>query len=312
MGTIKNPMIYKILLNSVVNNDIIAIKNLIDCGIDINKFLDNNITIIGKACEASSLDTIKFLVENGANINKCYTRDLNPIYIAIVHNRLSVIKYLISKDIDINYIKSGKESLLTLASIKDNIEIVKTLIEAGADLYFKNEDGNNFFHIACKYNNYKVVKYVLENFSEDSLNIASVENNENETSLIIASKLGYYEIVKLILDCRKNDIDDGFYDCNYYKAIDIAKTAKIAHYIKDNMPNLFDNILVISDRYCGAYSGGSYLAFDLNDGYIPSEVTGNDRECMSFWDNHGRHGVRNIGIGDTVEGAISSLNQQNK
>ena len=42
-------------------------------------------------------------------------------------------------------------------------------------------------------------------------------------------------------------------------------------------------LTIISDRYGGCYSGGKYIAFNLEPWDVPREVDGNDRVCANFW-----------------------------
>jgi hypothetical protein len=42
-------------------------------------------------------------------------------------------------------------------------------------------------------------------------------------------------------------------------------------------------LTIIRDRYNGIYSGGSYLAFNLNYDEIPIEISGSDIPCLEWW-----------------------------
>ena len=68
-------------------------------------------------------------------------------------------------------------------------------------------------------------------------------------------------------------------------------------------------LTIIADRYTGVYSGGEYLAFNLEFIEIPSEVIGNDVECRNFFDNN-----TNLvyGRGNTPDEAIKDLAKQMK
>jgi len=67
-----------------------------------------------------------------------------------------------------------------------------------------------------------------------------------------------------------------------------------------------DNIYpltVIADRYTGTYSGGEYLAFNLNFDEIPSDVTGDDVACSNFF--YSTDLV--YGKGKTIDEAVKDL-----
>lgn len=69
-------------------------------------------------------------------------------------------------------------------------------------------------------------------------------------------------------------------------------------------------LTIICDRYCGAYSGGKYTAWNKEFYNIPEEVSADDNTCWSFWDEC----PYKVGIGnsvtDAVNGLIKKLNQQ--
>ena len=42
-------------------------------------------------------------------------------------------------------------------------------------------------------------------------------------------------------------------------------------------------ITIIRDRYNGTYSGGKYLAFNLNYDEIPPQINADDVTCFLYW-----------------------------
>lgn len=45
-----------------------------------------------------------------------------------------------------------------------------------------------------------------------------------------------------------------------------------------NNKNIYP-LTIIRDRYCGSYSGGTYVAFNLESPEVPKEVFGDDCSC---------------------------------
>lgn len=43
-------------------------------------------------------------------------------------------------------------------------------------------------------------------------------------------------------------------------------------------------ITIITARYSGSYEGGRWCAFNRHHWDIPSEATGSDIECLTFWE----------------------------
>jgi hypothetical protein len=79
-------------------------------------------------------------------------------------------------------------------------------------------------------------------------------------------------------------------------------------------------LVVISDRYTGAYSQGKFTAWNCYIDEIPEEIDSSDDECGVFWDevikngyvfkkydNFGNYKEIHIGLGETPEKAILDL-----
>lgn len=64
-------------------------------------------------------------------------------------------------------------------------------------------------------------------------------------------------------------------------------------------------LTIVADRYSGTYSGGEYLAFNLDSDEIPQGVLGDDVTAMEFWDYYSPYYI--VGKGRTVSEALSDL-----
>lgn len=64
-------------------------------------------------------------------------------------------------------------------------------------------------------------------------------------------------------------------------------------------------LTIICDRYSGTYSGGEYLAFNLDFSEIPTEILCDDVTCMEFWDYNSDKYI--IGKGSCIDEAIDNL-----
>jgi hypothetical protein len=69
--------------------------------------------------------------------------------------------------------------------------------------------------------------------------------------------------------------------------------------------NIYDiyPLTIICDRYCGAYSGGKYTAWNKEFYNIHEEVSADDNTCWSFWDEC----PYKVGIGNSVTDAVNDL-----
>lgn len=72
-------------------------------------------------------------------------------------------------------------------------------------------------------------------------------------------------------------------------------------------------VTIVKDRYNGSYSGGMYIAFNLDHYRIPNEVDDGDIECMKYW-VWVKNTYQKVGVGSTPNDAyndlIKKLNQE--
>ena len=67
-------------------------------------------------------------------------------------------------------------------------------------------------------------------------------------------------------------------------------------------------LTIVSDRYRGVYSGGTYLAFNMETYEVANlPIADGDPECWEFWKTEGKHIV--VGKGNTPEEALENLIQ---
>lgn len=157
---------------------------------------------------------------------------------------------------------------------------------------------------------FKLGDVICNEFASDVIVVDIIKNaNVEETSYKCMSASGYIFYVRLSEedDWKLQDRDT------------ITPHAEDCSYIFRRMlPRIILNefepiypLTIICDRYGGAYSGGSYTAFNLDFYEIPEEANGSDVECMAFWDEANKD---NIGFGATPQEAYEDLENklQNK
>lgn len=70
-------------------------------------------------------------------------------------------------------------------------------------------------------------------------------------------------------------------------------------------------VTIIADRYTGSYSGAKWLAFQLDEGDIPADISGGDPDCESFWRSHSDL-LLPVGKGETPNEALEDLKDKAK
>lgn len=76
---------------------------------------------------------------------------------------------------------------------------------------------------------------------------------------------------------------------------------------KDYMEDAIYPLVIISDRYDGAYSGGKYTAWNVDFDEIPSDIDSDDVWCHNFWHEQEENPTYFVGKGDTVSEALADL-----
>jgi hypothetical protein len=66
-------------------------------------------------------------------------------------------------------------------------------------------------------------------------------------------------------------------------------------------------LVIISDRYSGAYSGGEYTVWNCYPENIPSEIFSDDNTCSHFWCCEVDERSIFYGVGSTIQEAIDDL-----
>lgn len=66
-------------------------------------------------------------------------------------------------------------------------------------------------------------------------------------------------------------------------------------------------LTIVTDRYSGVFSGGRYIAWNLDPDEIPDETFGDDNEHIDFWSYDRQDYENKYGTGRTIEQAVETL-----
>lgn len=73
--------------------------------------------------------------------------------------------------------------------------------------------------------------------------------------------------------------------------------------MKDFIEDTIYPLTITADRYTGAYSGGNFIAWNLDADEVPEEIYSDDCGCYEFW----RDNEIICGKGRTVSEALADL-----
>jgi ankyrin repeat protein len=171
-----------------------ALKTLKDLGADVNMKNTDSWTPAHYAAAYGHSEALKVLKELGADINTQDCMNLTPIHYATEYGQAEVLKTLKKLGVDIN--REEKSTGLTLAHIAaqhGQSEVLRTLKELGINLNNKNSKNIAPVHTAARYEQSEVLK-TLKDLGVD-LNVRD-SNGWNPSH--IAARYGQPEVLKTL------------------------------------------------------------------------------------------------------------------
>lgn len=115
------------------------------------------------AAQNNNMKALKKLVEAGFDINTKSSKGSTLLDIAINKDDLEMVKYLLKEGADPNHKKGGYKPVLYTALEKYNTDMAKLLISSGADVNYKYYYGNTPLHYAIINSNEAMVTLLLDN-----------------------------------------------------------------------------------------------------------------------------------------------------
>lgn len=230
------------LLEAAFNNDYNKLQKALNEGAEINaKTLVSEETALHLVCRLSYVDIVKFLLDQSADIKARDGDKWTPLHSAAYGGNASIAEHLFSHGIlsEIDDRDWLGRTPLTLACESGTADIVFTLLQKGADVSAQNDDGDTPLILASRYGDIEMVKNVLKYEpdvhkarkngvtalhraifnpkNEDRKKIVQMLlksgaestriTHDGQTPLHQASKLGYLDVVELLLGQDKVNID---------------------------------------------------------------------------------------------------------
>jgi len=119
--------------------------------------------LLSSAIMHSSPREIKAALEAGADINRLDINGLAPIHHAAQHHMTDILSLLIQAHAQVNIqAQPTKQTPLHMATKKGNLEAIKLLLQAGANLYTKDNEQQTALSYAKKLGLTEIESYIIE------------------------------------------------------------------------------------------------------------------------------------------------------
>jgi ankyrin repeat protein len=147
------------------------------------------------AIRHGNLEIVKFLVSKGADVNLDDEYDVTPLHIAAKHGQLETAKFLVSKGAEVDSKDNLSITPLWYAALYGAEDIANFLISRGADINVRSDFGKSLLQAASIGGLLDLMKVML---------YRRVDEDELNTTLLLASMAGRAEAVRFLLDQRAN------------------------------------------------------------------------------------------------------------
>ncbi|KAJ8945242.1 hypothetical protein NQ318_016662 [Aromia moschata] len=174
---------------------------------EIKKFEENLIeleqSLDSKLCHPlCSCEKCQDLTENydsklGFDPNNCNEKGQNLLIIATLLGNCDIVELLLEENVNVNFSDCLGRTALHYAACRGHQDILLLLINSGANVNAIDSDKNMPLHFACSNGHENCVKGLIYSSAEVELNIG---NFFGDTPLNLATKWGYLDIVKILLE----------------------------------------------------------------------------------------------------------------
>ncbi len=155
------------LIAAVMKNDVAAIEQLQNEGVDINTPAIGDGTALIIAVKKNNRQMVQALIDLGADVDQSSRGDGNPLIAAAMTNNIELAQLLIDNGANINAIVRRDETPLINATRRGYFEMTQLLVSQGADVNLSVKtgatDGNKIRSPLNMSRSNKITNYLIEN-----------------------------------------------------------------------------------------------------------------------------------------------------
>lgn len=174
-----------------------ALDLLLKKGANISTPNNKGDTALNMMCRHGSDILASILIENGASVSVCNDQGKTPLHVAVqsLDEKPGLVKLLIKAGANVLAVDHDGNTPLHLLSIS-SATVAQILIDNGANVLATNKAGKTPLHcIAPRLHAMEMVRLLINH----GASAMSVADNDGNTPLLVASRYGRAEIVRLLL-----------------------------------------------------------------------------------------------------------------
>ncbi|MBN1997678.1 ankyrin repeat domain-containing protein [candidate division KSB1 bacterium] len=170
------------LFQAIIEQDIPAVEQLVDEGVNVNAHGDDGISVLCKAVYYLPADTVEFLIESGADVNEVSKNRLVPLKTAVVRGDPRIVELLLENGANVNACDDSGISPLMQAAVDGKFDIARLLLENNADPDIKTQSGKTAAMLAAEFEHPEIVELLEEDREpyEDEEEIQQEENSNSD------------------------------------------------------------------------------------------------------------------------------------
>ncbi|WP_341811169.1 ankyrin repeat domain-containing protein [Wolbachia endosymbiont (group A) of Oxytorus armatus] len=183
------------LLAAVQGGDFKKVKDLVSRGASLDAKDKEGKIPLHFAAQEGNLDMVQFFLNRGANTKAEDMYGWTPLHFASAYGKFDVVKFFLDSNINIRAKdRYGDTPLHLAAQNNDKSEIVESFLDSDANnINDRTNNGWTPLHVALQGNKPSTVKLLLGVGAD-----IEVQDIFGETPLVIATRAGYTDIVKIL------------------------------------------------------------------------------------------------------------------
>jgi uncharacterized protein len=154
------------LLAAVENDDIAAVKSLLDRGMETDTVDEMGNTLLMRAARGGGVKMVEFLLDKGASVNARNAFSDTALMLAALNGRLEICKLLLDHGAEFD---TGGWTPLIYASTRGHDDIVRLLLSMDCDIDSVSDNGTSALMMAAGEGHTSTVKLLLERKADVNL-----------------------------------------------------------------------------------------------------------------------------------------------